>query len=408
MTREEYVGLVAVKRLSAVEVETSRSNQREFHADRLRSALGFPSGGASGQLTAIVYGEDGVAPAVEEATYTLYQARKPPRSEYKLYPKTRIFMENARAGDLLLVFRQEGSDTLMVIVARTGTRAEQELLDALFAGNGRALQAFQVVRPPEPPDTPAAEIADALAEPAPAPVEAAFQVADHPLYADALASRRYPTTARIAEAAAEIVIDAGGAADADELLQALLDAETSLFFAIEHQLASAELRALLDSSHELTVVLEFAMSRHQSRKVRRGASLQNHFGYVLERERIPHTTQCTPESPPPADFMVPSCDAYHDPDYPPEKLRIVSCKSTTRERWYETIPESQRIGVKYLLTLDDGMSDQKIADMWSANVRPFMPRGTIETAYAGRSSAERLSTVTQLVAELRAVLPEPT
>ena len=208
----------------------------------------------------------------------------------------------------------------------------------------------------------------------------------------------------MATAAAELVGARAETAGPDELLLALLDAETALFYAIEWELASSELRALQGRSHDLTAILEFSMRRFQSRKSRRGHSLQNHFEFVLQREAIPYTAQCVPENPPPADIMVPSCKDYADPGFPADRLRMVSCKTTTRERWYETIPESRRIETKYLLTVDEGMSDNKIAEMWERRVVPFLPQTIIDEAYGGRGTVDRLRSVAQLIAELRAVL----
>ena len=399
---EEYAGLVAVKRLSAVEVDPRSSHQHEFHADRLRRELGFSEDGGTGPLTAIAYGT-AHAIAEERATYTLYQARTPPRNEFRLYPTTSFFQEHARAGDLLLVYREPGSDALAAVVAQAGSRAEHELLDALFAGDVPTLRQFRIVRPREAGETIAA-VAAALAAPAAVPLAPPAGVMDYPLFATAVETHTYPTTAEMAQAAVQIVTAGGAPADPDGLLYALLENETMLFYAIEKELASEDLRVLLETSPDLTSVLDFARGRFQSRFSRRGTSLQNHLGYVLAREEIPHTPQCTPESPPPADFMIPSCDSYHDPSYPAEGLRMVSCKSTTRERWYETIPESAKIRTKYLLTLDEKLSDNKVNAMWNADVVPFLPQQIIEDAYAGRAISSRLLNVGRLIAELRAAL----
>jgi hypothetical protein len=393
-------GPIAVKRLSAVEVNAARSNQREFHAGRLRRELGIPTAGASGDLTAVIL-VPGSEPLVVETTYTLYQGRQAPRSEYHLYPATRIFLEHAREGDLLLIYREPGSTTLRAFVAPAGSRAETTLLDAMFAGQVPNLDQFRFVDAQK--ERKGAEaVADTL-QPA-APVASPYAVTGHPLYVEALRRRDYPTTREMASAAAEMVSGGAETNGPDDLLLALLDAETALFYAIEWELASAELRTLQERSRDLTSILDFSMKRFQSRKSRRGHSLQNHFEFVLRREEIPYTAQCVPESPPPADIMIPSCESYRDPDFPSGRLRMVSCKTTTRERWYETIPESRRIETKYLLTLDDGMSDNKIAEMWERRVLPFLPQAIIDSAYQGRRTVDRLQNVTHLIAELRAVL----
>jgi hypothetical protein len=396
----DRAGAVAVKRLTAVEVDPDASHQREFHAGRLRTRLGFTGDRVEGPLIAVV--ADGVRePVIDEATFTLYQARKPPRSEYHLYPKTQIFRDWARAGDLLVVFREPGSDALRIVAVAKGSEPEKQLLDLLFEGRVPDLDEFRFVEGPVGASANAGTLSDALA-PEPA-IARSYPVTEHPLYETALVEGRYPKAKDMARAAGEIVARTRvEALDPDSLLTALLDAETALYFAIEKELAGAELRNLLDSSPDLTAVLDFSTRRSNARKSRRGLSLQNHFEVVLVREDVPYTAQCSTGSPPVADIMVPSCAAYRDPEFPADCLRMVSCKSTVRERWQETIPESPRIPTKYLLTLDGEMSDSKIKAMLAANVQPFLPEATIRDSYEDRPTRELLRNVSTLIAELEA------
>ena len=159
-------GPIAVKRLSAVEVVPARSNQREFHAGRLRRELGFPTGRSSGDLTAIIL-VPGADPVIEETTYTLYQGRKAPRSEYHLYPATRLFLDHAREGDLLLVYREPGTTALRAIVAPARSQAETALLDAMFAGEVPSLDAFRFVEAPGESARASAKLASTLRPAAP-------------------------------------------------------------------------------------------------------------------------------------------------------------------------------------------------------------------------------------------------
>jgi type II restriction enzyme len=153
----------------------------------------------------------------------------------------------------------------------------------------------------------------------------------------------------------------------------------------------------------VTSILEWSTKRLNSRKSRRGRSLQGHFEHLLRRERIPFTPECVTAEPPPADIMIPSCADYHDSAFPADKLRLVSCKSTLKERWMEVVPEAGRIEMKYLLTLDDKVTDNVLTALDRAKIRTFIPAPIIERAYSGRVTRRLLSSVTDLIAELRAV-----
>lgn len=78
----------------------------------------------------------------EEASYTMYDSRRPPRSEYHLYPATRLFLERANAGDLLVVFRTRRPDDLCIVVAERGGPPEAGLLAAYFPHGAPTLERF--------------------------------------------------------------------------------------------------------------------------------------------------------------------------------------------------------------------------------------------------------------------------
>ena len=160
-----------------------------------------------------------------------------------------------------------------------------------------------------------------------------------------------------------------------------LATETELYFAIEGDIQQARYEALAATRPNLTEVLDFAMSVQQSRRSRRGQSLQNHFATLLRAWRIPFTAQCKTESGERPDFLVPGCGQYHEPDFPADRLRMIACKSTAKERWRQVLNEAARIPDKYLLTVDLGLTLPTIRAMTTARLQPFLPEPLIETTY---------------------------
>lgn len=132
---------VAFRRLSSVEVDMGASHQREFHAVALHRRFGFRPGRTSGRLLAM-YCPSSADILFEETGYTLYDARRPPRSEYHLYPATRLFIEHAQAGDLLAVFRTKLNEDLCIVVAGRDGPTETGLLAAYFPYGAPSLERF--------------------------------------------------------------------------------------------------------------------------------------------------------------------------------------------------------------------------------------------------------------------------
>jgi hypothetical protein len=74
------------------------------------------------------------------------------------------------------------------------------------------------------------------------------------------------------------------------------------------------------------------------------------------------------------DFIFPSEAAYRDPSFPSEKLRMLAAKTTCKDRWRQILNEADRIQVKHLLTLQEGVSENQFKEMTEAGVKLVVPR----------------------------------
>jgi hypothetical protein len=229
-------------------------------------------------------------------------------------------------------------------------------------------------------------------------------VREHPLFLRAVQEAAVPATKEMAHAGDSIARAVWGARlSADESIRRGLDAESALYFAIERDVGTRSLSALLsEGPANLDEVLAWALRIQQSRKSRRGQSLQHHFSLLLTREGIPYTPQCVTERGETPDFVIPGEAAYHDPKFPSERLRMVACKSTVRERWGQILKEADRIRQKYLLTVDETMSGDVLRNMRAADLTVFLPAATIAEYYAGTPSENLVGNVGLLLEYLRA------
>ncbi|MBL8923366.1 MAG: hypothetical protein JNJ54_31225 [Myxococcaceae bacterium] len=400
----------AIKRLSQVEVSARQglrrqslgtSNQHELNAGMLRRELRLPTD-VSADLELLFYTADDQEPVVERATYRLYDARraKTHRSaEYRLYYHTDRVPELARAGDLLVVFRPEtDGKRLIAVIVRQGTRIEGMLLSALRVDPGAALARFSLREDRRLERTEMEQIGQLKLL-----TEQQHPIAEHPLLAEALRSRRMPKPEELARAARTSIIARYGDVPPDEFLEKTVDEESRLYFGIEKVVNERKLRQMVEDGAQLNALLAFALSIFQSRKARRGLSLQSHFGALLTREGIPYTPQCLTERGETPDFVIPGQTHYSDRAFPEKWLRMVACKSAVRERWRQILNEAERIPEKYLLTLDPELSADLLSNMESERLKSFVPASTKRKAYALIPSVE---TVGDLIARLNTAVEQ--
>jgi len=131
----QYFDGVAVKRLSAVEIDLARSNQREFNGSKeMRRLFGEPAGKVHFPARFLCLCDDD-EPVTDEGILTWYDAREKARlergvmrQEYRLYsPSMSTVSQCAAEGDLLLVAKRTDGDAL-VIVAGKNTLIERQIL----------------------------------------------------------------------------------------------------------------------------------------------------------------------------------------------------------------------------------------------------------------------------------------
>ena len=391
-----------MKRLAAVEIDPSLSNQHEFNAGRLRQELKLQGNPCKGRIDFLFYLGDDETPVTETERYTLYDSRlnKPRAAEWRMYYTHLGVSEHARADDLMLLFRPDpSSNDLVAVIARRGSAIERalsldlaerepdDLVGTLFVDsqslNPQTISVLlQVLRRPEPQ----VDVRE-------------YDFARHPLLLHSVARGAMPTTVEMAAAAQAIVSDTGVTpADPDDFIDSSLAVETALFKAIELELGNSRLAAFPEEDRRnFDILLSFFMSFLQSRRARRGQSLENHFRYLLEALEIPHSYQCRTEGGKTPDFVFPSCHSYHDPTFPDDQLRMVGCKTKVRERHSQWLDEAMRIRLKFALCIDDRLSDALVR-RYEHQLRFFMPVRLLRSTYADRHIRSLLGSIADLIA----------
>lgn len=399
---------LAAKLLSSVEVSENASHQHEFHAGALRKALAFPEAKTTGELEITYLLRAGNEPLTETCRYSLYDSRdgKPRPPEYRLYFTSSDLQEIAAIGDILIVVRPDESTDLRALILPPESELGRAVARTLATSGTHISDHFRqleaVIRASDLSDILSATRDRASVPDAPEYLSRIDQAFVDP----ALTSRKLPSGREMAAAAARMIEGLRSRAlTPDEQIQWSLEAETTLFHHLEERLGQRlldDLAAKGPITFAETALL--VMKRLQSRKSRRGQSLQNHFATVLDANRIPYGPQCRTEGKETPDFVIPGCSQYKDSKFPGARLRMVACKSTIKDRWRQVLPEAARIPRKYLLTLDTELTDGGIEAMTAAELRIFLPEQIIGASYSGRLAARHLGTVAKLVEALQAAL----
>lgn len=169
--------------------------------------------------------------------------------------------------------------------------------------------------------------------------------------------------------------------DPDAALIAWLDHEEAMFRRLERRVVSARISAGFGTGDQVDVdgFLKFSISVQNRRKSRMGYSMEHHLDAVFRALDLVFERQVVTEHGNTADFLFPGAAAYHDADYPEERLTMLASKSSLKDRWRQVLPEANRIWPKHLATLEPSISLAQTDQMQAERVQLVIPRPIHET-----------------------------
>ncbi len=369
----DYFKDVAWKRLSAVEVDPTRSNQREFNGvASLRQILG-DSRIDGLPAHCLYFGEEEEDTSTDQSYLTWYDARKDDlkRSEYRLYFTKTSVTEKAEAGDLLIIGRQS-DDSLMVIIAKEGSSFENQMF-WLFGIPDEMRDGFELrsIESNEQIGFAAGLILEQIG----------FEVvpADD-MWLDEMLRRfngEFPPTRDFSAFARETIarerIDyIDGSANPDDVLISYMEREELLFKSLERYIVSERLETDFEDVDDF---ISYSLSVHNRRKSRTGYALENHLEVIFTDSCITYSRNKKTENRAKPDFLFPGIDFYHDLHFPVESLSMLAVKSTCKDRWRQALSEAARIEYKHLLTLEPSISVNQTDEMAANNLQLVVPKG---------------------------------
>ncbi|WP_201771542.1 type II restriction endonuclease [Pseudohaliea rubra] len=359
------------KRLKAVEVMPTSSNQHEFNGVReLRSLFG------DGRLADcpahfIWFGDEGDVFA-EHGVMTWYDARErhPTRSEFRLYFRSNEVMDAASTGDLLLLARQR-DDSLLAVVAPGESTMEGQLL-WLFdvpVSDERDLEYRDLTGDDEALGFAERYILEELGIETEEPESADLDALVEPF------GLSFPTTVVFSAFARETLRDVNPLDGPDAALLAWMEREEALFRRLEKRIVASRLEQGFFSDGEADVdgFVSFSLSVQNRRKSRVGHALENHLQEIFDQFGLAYARGACTEGRKKPDFLFPGPEAYADPEFPSSSLRMLGVKSTCKDRWRQVLSEAARIDHKHLLTLEPAISTDQTAEMQAAQLQLVLP-----------------------------------
>lgn len=367
--------LVAVKRLSDVEVDPSSSNQHELNGvAAIKQLLGSPTEVLSIPDVEWVLLRDDGTHLRERHQLSWYDSRRmnPNRSaEWRLYYGGGTTA--AGAGDLFALIQRELDGSLAALVAPKDSTWEQQLL-AILGNSPTPGGQFISVEFSEVPDfftSVASELFELLnwgEDPEPIGIAPfAEEVAN-------LYGLSFPSTFEFSKFIQDRV-----PVDADEPDEALLtwwSAEEAHFRVQERRIVEKRLAAGFDDVDEF---LTFSKSVHNRRRARAGLAFEHHLRALFERNGLRHSFKQRTEGKSEPDILFPGIEEYRNPDFNDAHLTMLAAKTTCKDRWRQVLREAARIRRKHLCTLEPAISTAQLEEMDSALLALVAPSAIVST-----------------------------
>lgn len=205
---------------------------------------------------------------------------------------------------------------------------------------------------------------------------------------------RFPTTTEMATYARDSFMQAHHiteqmlCADPDKHLLAWINTEYELFKSFETKLYDQDIRTGFPDVESLITYSNQILNR---RKSRAGKSLEHHLETLFNTCQLRFETQVITEDRKKPDFIFPDGASYHNFHFPENKLVFLGSKTTCKDRWRQVLNEANRIPVKHLFTLQQGISKNQLTEMYQENVCLVVPAPYLSSF--DRSFRDRIMTL---------------
>ena len=367
MNLSDVIAAIAYKQLTHVDLPGG-SNQHEINgSSALRDFFG--TGERLEDNIVWYYFADDKEPRRFESSFTFYDAREknPNRTEWRLYYEADSgeLLSRSDPGDILALLRTADDITYGLIFQKDSgwLRAASDLF-GIAEGLTDSWQS----------DTGALSRRDFHHYQTGILDELGIEIAipslsnDEDIVLEKFGRKFPPTKVMSAFARSLTEVDLS---NPDHAILEWLNREESLFRALEN----LDVQPRLDKGfEEVADFISYSLSVQNRRKSRRGWSFTNHLAALWDGHHLKYAREKKTEGNQP-DFIFPSIDSYHNPEFNAEFLTMLGAKTTLKDRWRQVLPEAERIPQKHLCTLQAGISVKQTDQMRKQQVTLVIPDG---------------------------------
>lgn len=162
----------------------------------------------------------------------------------------------------------------------------------------------------------------------------------------------------------------------DKNLLGWINTEFELFKSLENDRYKELLTKPFGS---ITEFIDTANTILNRRKSRAGKSLEHHLSEMFKIASLKYETQVITEENKKPDFIFPNRLSYFDKNFNDKNLIFLASKTTCKDRWRQILNEADRIKVKHLFTLQQGISLNQLQEMYKYQVQLVVPDQFIST-----------------------------
>ena len=186
----------------------------------------------------------------------------------------------------------------------------------------------------------------------------------------------FPETRQMAQGARDCYNNAYGIAEnalrnkPDEVLLNWVDTEYRLFKCMEEKVYADVISKPFGSIEAFVQTANEVLNR---RKSRAGKSLEHHLAEIFTHNELVFEEQAITEDNKKPDFLFPNGECYHNMQFPADDLIVLGAKTTCKDRWRQVLTEADRVDVKYLFTLQQGISKNQLKEMHDSRLTLVVP-----------------------------------
>lgn len=190
----------------------------------------------------------------------------------------------------------------------------------------------------------------------------------------------------------------------DDILLRWVDTEYDLFKCMEEKVYADVISKPFQSLDDFVKMANEVLNR---RKSRAGKSLEHHLACIFSHNELVFEEQAITEDNKKPDFLFPNAECYHNLLFPADDLVVLGAKTTCKDRWRQVLTEADRVDVKYLFTLQQGISKNQLREMHDSHLTLVVPHQYISSFPQDyQSEISDLSGFIRMVKEKQEGLPK--